>query len=411
MRRIICVILSLVSLFSLFACSQVTNNEVTPEPSQYAQISPEPITIEPVVTEPPATPEITVEPTATPEPTPEPTATPEPTPEPSHTPKPTPYCNPFPTSDAEIKRANAGKRFMEKLKATEGYEDLNLKAKYGFPYLICVNNINSCVTVFCVDENGYYTRPYLSMVCSGGVDTPEGIFKTPARYSWHVLMGPCYGQYCTRIVRGVLFHSVPYYTPHKYDLQYRSFNRLGWIISHGCIRLAVNDAKWIYDNCPIGTTVVIYNDRSSVGPMSRPYPIRIDASNLFRRGWDPTDPDDANPYGDEYKMGSTLRSELAWEDYYYAIENGLWDDSINPPERPTATPDFTPTPAPTDTPEPTEVPSETPTPMPTETPVVDTPTPVPTITPTPTPTPTMVPTPSPEPTVTPDPKITPTPNP
>ena len=145
--------------------------------------------------------------------------------------------------------------------------------------------------------------------------------------------------------------------------------------------------------------------------MSRPYPIRIDASNLFRRGWDPTDPDDANPYGDEYKMGSTLRSELAWEDYYYAIENGLWDDSINPPERPTATPDFTPTPAPTDTPEPTEVPSETPTPMPTETPVVDTPTPVPTITPTPTPTPTMVPTPSPEPTVTPDPKITPTPNP
>ena len=81
------------------------------------------------------------------------------------------------------------------------------------------------------------------------------------------------------------------------------------------------------------------------------------------------EPDDANPYGNEYKMGSTLRSELAWEDYYYAIENGLWDDSINPPEHPTATPDFTPTPAPTDTPEPTEVPTETPTPMPTAKPI------------------------------------------
>jgi hypothetical protein len=27
---------------------------------------------------------------------------------------------------------------------------------------------------------------------------------------------------------------------------------------HGCVRMDINDAKWIYDNMPYGTTVVVY---------------------------------------------------------------------------------------------------------------------------------------------------------
>ncbi len=34
---------------------------------------------------------------------------------------------------------------------------------------------------------------------------------------------------------------------------------LGAQVSHGCIRLALEDSKWIYDNIPAGTTVYIYN--------------------------------------------------------------------------------------------------------------------------------------------------------
>lgn len=407
MRRILCIFLCFFMLASITACLNIDrpSNSPTEQPlnSQSVLISP---------FESPSpyyyTPGITVTNTPTVDTTEQITEQPTdyitpyltPSPSPKPTPVPTPYCNPFPTSSSEIKLANAGKKFMEKLKSKEGYEKLDLKAKTGYPYLICVNNINSCVTVFCVDENGEYTRPYLSMICTGGADTPEGIFKTPAKYGWHLLMGPCYGQYCTRIVSGILFHSVPYNTMHKYDLMYKSFNRLGWIISHGCVRLAVNDAKWIYDNCPLGTTVVIYNDKSSAGPMGRPQPIRIDATNLFLRGWDPTDPDKANPYGDEFKAGSTLRSELARADYEYAMAHNLWNKSINPSERPTPTPDFTPTPAPTETPK------ITPTPMPTPevTPIV---TEVPTMTPETTPG--YTPSPSPTPTPTPTPEITPAP--
>ena len=35
--------------------------------------------------------------------------------------------------------------------------------------------------------------------------------------------------------------------------------RLGMGISHGCVRLALADAKWIYDTIPSGTKVVVYH--------------------------------------------------------------------------------------------------------------------------------------------------------
>ena len=238
------------------------------------------------------------------------------------------------------------------------------------------------VTVYCIDEEGNYTRPYLSMVCSAGYATPRGIFKTKERYSWHTLMGPCYGQYVTRIVGGILFHSVPYYTIHKYDLEYKQYNKLGNLASAGCIRLACNDAKWIFDNVPHGTTVVIYDNWSSVGPLGKPTPYKVNIGDIFTRGWDPTDPDKANPWGDEYKAGSTIRSALAQRDYEYAIAHGLWNGTINRPEKPTPIPAVTPSPTPTVEPSLTPEPSGSPEPSTSPEPP-DSPTP--TATPKPTP--------------------------
>ena len=83
-------------------------------------------------------------------------------------------------------------------------------------------------------------------------------------------MGPSYGQYATRIYDSYLFHSVPYYSQHKDDVEYDEFNLLGTRASLGCIRLAVVDVKWIYDNCPLGTPVIIYNDADDPGPMGKP---------------------------------------------------------------------------------------------------------------------------------------------
>ncbi|HJD20470.1 MAG TPA: L,D-transpeptidase family protein [Candidatus Gemmiger faecigallinarum] len=228
------------------------------------------------------------------------------------------------------------------------FSELDLTVREGFPYLITVNREAGVVTVYASDGGGTeasassegmaeasgsearYTRPYMSMVCSGGPATPTGVYETPVNYQWRLLEGPCYGQYATRIWESFLFHSVPYYTQHKDDLEYVEFNKLGTQASLGCIRLMTVDVKWIYDNCPIGTTVVIYDDADTPGPMGTPGTIYIDPEDETLRGWDPTDPDRANPWDDKYLTGTTIRSAEAWAEWDAAQADGRWQQSINP---------------------------------------------------------------------------------
>ena len=197
-----------------------------------------------------------------------------------------------------------------------------------FPYLLAVNRAADTVTVYTPDSDGRYTVPYMSMICSTGAATPTGFYYTPINYPWQLLYGSCYGQYCTRIVNSILFHSVPYYTQHKDDLEYDEFNLLGTPASLGCIRLMVVDAKWIYDNCPIGTPVVIYDDTMNPGPMGKPATIYIYPTNENKRSWDPTDPDPSNPWDEEYLPGTAIRSAAAWNDYNDAVASGRWLSSL-----------------------------------------------------------------------------------
>lgn len=44
----------------------------------------------------------------------------------------------------------------------------------------------------------------------------------------------------------------------KPTLSVKSFEALGTPASHGCVRLLVSDAKWIYDNCKEGTIITVY---------------------------------------------------------------------------------------------------------------------------------------------------------
>ncbi|WP_294496863.1 L,D-transpeptidase [uncultured Gemmiger sp.] len=239
--------------------------------------------------------------------------------------------NPAEVKDPDTWSANAVE-ILEGLQADPEYEDLDLTVQDGFPYLLAVNREAGVVTVYASDgdaENPRYTKPYMAMICSGGPDTPTGYFHTPVSYQWRLLAGPCYGQYATRIWDAYLFHSVPYYTQHKDDLEYVEFNKLGTQASLGCIRLMVVDVKWIFDNCPIGTPVVIYDDAANPGPMGKPGTIYIDPDDETYRGWDPTDPDGENPWDDRYLTGTTIRSPEAWEEWDAAQVDSRWNNTIN----------------------------------------------------------------------------------
>lgn len=164
------------------------------------------------------------------------------------------------------------------------------------PYLLKVNRKQNIVIAYEKDSNGEYTKAYKAMVCSVGLNgkTPTGTFSTTDKYTWRLLSGNVYGQYATRITGRILFHSVPYFTQSKSDLEYEEYNKLGQAASLGCVRLSVIDAKWIYDNCPKSTTVVIY-DSDEKEPLAKPTPIKIDLNSPNKK-WDPTDPDKNNPW-------------------------------------------------------------------------------------------------------------------
>ena len=164
------------------------------------------------------------------------------------------------------------------------------------PYYIEVIRNHNVVVVYGLDSNNEYTKVVKVFVCSVGLNgkTPTGTFKTSDKAAWGWLVGNVYGQYYTRIKGSILFHSVPYYKKAKNQLEWEEYNKLGTAASKGCVRLSVRDVKWIYNNCPSGTTVKIYDGNLPSG-VTKPSAIKIDGSSP-NKGWDPTDPDKNNPW-------------------------------------------------------------------------------------------------------------------
>jgi lipoprotein-anchoring transpeptidase ErfK/SrfK len=90
--------------------------------------------------------------------------------------------------------------------------------------------------------------------------TPLGRFKIQTRGEW--FFSEKYQQGAMWWVSfkdwGVyLFHSVP--MDKSRTIITDEANKLGTPASHGCVRLEVENAKWIYDNIPQGTEVYIHN--------------------------------------------------------------------------------------------------------------------------------------------------------
>ena len=190
-------------------------------------------------------------------------------------------------------------------------------------YYIKVNNAQNVVTVYSKDSNGNYTVPVKAMVCSTGTATPtSGVYTTSDKYKWGTLIGKVYGRYCTRIVKSILFHSVPYTT--EYDnnsLEYWEYDKLGTSASAGCVRLTVADAQWIFNNCVAGTKVEFYSD-SNPGPLGKPTAKKI-SSETSVRGWDPTDPDPNNPWKTYKKEEPKKEEPVKNDDKENKIENTI----------------------------------------------------------------------------------------
>ena len=123
-------------------------------------------------------------------------------------------------------------------------------------YLIMVSYDDHIVSIYSGAQNNWKRiKRFSCAMGSSSTPTPTGVYSVTSKiYSFGDGANyTCY--YATGFVGTTyLFHSV-LYDAGTFNLQ---DGRLGLNISHGCVRLDINDAKWIYDNIPYGTTVVIY---------------------------------------------------------------------------------------------------------------------------------------------------------
>lgn len=164
-------------------------------------------------------------------------------------------------------------------------EDISNLGVVKGPYYIKVYKPANYLIIFAKGSTGKYNIPVRSMITSCGEPTPTGDFYTPGKYRWLEMAGGSWAQWCTQIMGDYLFHSVPNDLRNNYTMWSGEFNNLGTTRSLGCIRLTCEDAKWVFDNCALGTHVNISRTETS-GPLKKPAGIKIPSWHT----WDPTDP-------------------------------------------------------------------------------------------------------------------------
>ncbi len=123
-------------------------------------------------------------------------------------------------------------------------------------YTVFTNLSTNIVNVFIADGTGKEIVTYKRYQCTSGAPSTPTIRGTyyiyMKRYYFDSGASRCF--YFSPFKGGYGFHTVLCYkdpTPSRI-----MDGRLGMYLSHGCIRLAIENAKWIYDNCSIGTKVI-----------------------------------------------------------------------------------------------------------------------------------------------------------
>ena len=127
-------------------------------------------------------------------------------------------------------------------------------------YKMVVNEYWQFATAYVRDDNGEYTVPVRYMITTTGSYSTPTVKGTFSMGSKHVRFGlfSCgvWGQYWRQITGAFFTHSMLYSrrNPNTYT---SSYSKLGSRASHGCVRMMVPDARWVYYHIAPGTTVDI----------------------------------------------------------------------------------------------------------------------------------------------------------
>lgn len=251
-----------------------------------------------------------------------PTASPTPVPTPSAAPTPSPTPGPYQAFPGTLKRGSTGanvpkvqqrlmdlgfftyhkttNNFMDKtVQAVKDFQSHNglrvtgevdedtwdmlfndptvagisdpAKAEYVLPYFFEVDVANQVVKVWKYNRaTQAYSDLDRAFLCATGTTTypsPLGTFTLSGRRAAHCEFpnwGGGQARWWTKITEEIAFHSVLYSdSSNDATLKVNSLKGLGKRGSHGCIRLTVADAKWIYEHAEAGMQVWIHDDAAA----------------------------------------------------------------------------------------------------------------------------------------------------
>lgn len=121
-------------------------------------------------------------------------------------------------------------------------------------YLI-ITSIKDRLTYILENKSDTWLISYKWSCTVGKPSTPtiKGIFSVGVKYE-SIGGDDVSVKYATNINGQYYYHSILYDKNGNYVYD----DRLGVAISHGCIRLATQNAKWIFENVPNETTIVIH---------------------------------------------------------------------------------------------------------------------------------------------------------
>ena len=129
-----------------------------------------------------------------------------------------------------------------------------------YPYRVEVSIDDQTVKVYQMNDDKRYDLVQ-TFKCSTGLhnSTPRGIFLDghPVNRWHHFEKFNCWAQYSFEVTGDIMFHSVIYSSNNENSLRSGSLYALGNPASHGCIRLTVADAKWLFEHCKRGTVAII----------------------------------------------------------------------------------------------------------------------------------------------------------
>ncbi len=202
--------------------------------------------------EPAGTVHVPASPVTSPAPSASEPGAPAPAPAPPPTPTPKPFSELAPTTHMSF----------EELVGDNGIYEFPESYPPASTYRLVVDIYHQVVMAFSKDQDGKYTVPERYMVCTSGASktpTPIGTFKTGShkvRFGLFVSSN-VYGQYWTQVTGRIYFHSLLYTNRNANTYTSSSYKLLGKRGSHGCIRLLVPDARWVFYHIAPGTTVEI----------------------------------------------------------------------------------------------------------------------------------------------------------